>query len=53
MVGAKAERISKAFRTPLHCPFNRFVHVILRMPVGTATASQVIAGMVNIEGYFD
>lgn len=52
-IGAKAERISKSFQTPLHCPSGRFVHVILRMPVGTATASQIIAGMVNIEGYFD
>ena len=52
-IGGQASRISKQFRTPLHCPAGRFIHVILRMPVGTATASQVIAGMVNIEGYFD
>ena len=51
-VGAKAERISKSFQTPLVCGPGRYVDVILRMPVGTATASQVIAGMVNFEGYF-
>jgi hypothetical protein len=51
-IGAKAERISQQFRTPLFCASGRFVHVILRIPVGTATASQVIAGMVNLEGYF-
>jgi hypothetical protein len=51
--GAKAERISKNFDTPLVCPSGRFFHVILRMPVGTATASQIIQGMVNLEGYFE
>lgn len=51
-IGAKAERVSKQFRTPVFCGSGRFAHVILRMPVGTATASQVVAGMVNIEGYF-
>ncbi len=52
-VGARAQRISKQFQSPLHCQSGRFVHIILRMPVGTATASQVIAGMVNVEGYFE
>lgn len=50
-VGARAVRLSKTFTTPLFCPSGRFIHIILRMPVGTATASQVVAGMVNIEGY--
>lgn len=52
-IGANAQRISKSFQTPLYCPSGRFFHVILRLPVGTATASQVIQGMVNIEGYFE
>lgn len=52
-IGGMAPRLSKQFRTPLFCGPARFVHVILRMPVGTATAAQVIAGMVNIEGYTD
>ena len=52
-VGAKAERISKQFRTPLFCGAGRFVHIILRMPVATATASQIVAGMVGLEGHFE
>lgn len=52
-IGARAQRISKSFQTPLHCGPTRILHVILRVPVGTATPSQVIAGMVNIEGYWD
>ena len=50
--GANATRISKQFQTPLVTGPGRYVDIILRMPIGTATASQVIAGMVNIEGYF-
>ena len=45
--------LSKSFQTPIHVPSNRFLNVILRMPVGTATASQIVAGMINFEGYFD
>lgn len=52
-VGAKAERISRQFRTPITVGAGRFFHVILRMPVGTATATEVFAGMINIEGYFE
>ncbi len=53
-VGGQADRrISKQFRTPLVVPSGRFLHLILRMPVGTATASQVIQGMANIEGFFE
>jgi hypothetical protein len=52
-IGANLTQINKQFQTPVVCEGNRFFHIILRMPVGTATASQVIAGMVGIEGYFD
>lgn len=31
----------------------RFLHVILQVPVGTATASQVIRGTVLVRGYFE
>lgn len=52
-IGATAPRLSKAFQTPIPVASGRFINVILRIPVGTATASQVIAGMVNFEGYFE
>jgi hypothetical protein len=51
--GTSIPALVKSFRTPLHCPSGRFIQIILRMPVGTATATQVIAGMANVEGYFD
>jgi hypothetical protein len=52
-IGAKAERISQNFDTPLITNPGRFLDVILRMPVGTATAAQVVQGMVNLRGRFE
>lgn len=51
-IGGLANRIDKRFSSPIVCGPGRFIDVILRMPVGTATASQVIAGMISFEGYF-
>ena len=31
----------------------RFLHVILKCPIGTATATQIIRGTVVIDGYFE
>lgn len=56
-IGAKAESIYHQFRTPITIgqglTAGRFVQVILRVTVGAATASQIIAGMVGFEGYFE
>jgi hypothetical protein len=52
-IGAKAERISQTFDTPLVTNPGRFLTVILRMPVGTATASEVFQGLVNLRGRWE
>ena len=52
-IGAKAERISQSFDTPLITNPGRFLTVILRMPVGTATAGEVFQGLVNLRGRFE
>jgi hypothetical protein len=52
-IGAKAERISQNFDTPLVTNPGRFLTVILRMPVGTATAGEVFQGMVNLRGRWE
>jgi hypothetical protein len=52
-IGAKAERITQTFGTPLWTNPSNFLTLILRMPVGTATASQIIQGMVNLRGRFE
>jgi hypothetical protein len=51
--GARSNSISKEFSVPLITNPGRFLVVMLRMPISTATASQVIQGMVSLRGYFD
>ena len=38
---------------PVLAPAGTVVHIILRIPVSTATASQVIRGIVTVNGYFE
>lgn len=52
VIGGTANRLSKYYDTPIVVNSGKYLAISLRMPVGTATASQVIAGMVNIDGYF-
>lgn len=52
-IGALANEIVRSFHTPLVTQPGRFFDIGLRIPVGTATASQIIAGFVSVEGYFE
>ena len=52
VIGGTANRLSKSYDTPIVVNSGKYLAISLRMPVGTATASQEIAGMVNIDGYF-
>jgi hypothetical protein len=52
-VGSIANRISSQFKEPKITDAGRFMTIILRMPVGTATAAQIIQGLVTIHGYFE
>jgi hypothetical protein len=51
-VGATTNIIDTNFITPEVVESGRFLHVILNMPIGTATASQIIRGVCNIKGRF-
>lgn len=53
LIGFCSEDINLVFPTPLVVDSARFFHVILQVPVGTATASQVIRGTVMVNGYFE
>lgn len=44
--------INVTFPTPLVIEPSRYIHVILQIPVGTATSSEVIRGDVAFNGYF-
>ncbi len=51
-IGGAVDPIDIDFATPEVVESGRFLHVILKVPVGTATASQIIRGNVQIRGRF-
>lgn len=51
-VGATATPIDVTFQTPEVVESGRFLHVILNVPIGTATATEVFRGVVMIKGRF-
>lgn len=52
-VGANQPDIIRTFQTPLVVFPGRFIHVILKMPIATATATEVFRGTVSFDGYFE
>lgn len=52
IVGTTSPDITWNPGTPLACQPNRYVHVIVKMPVGTA-ATGLIRGTVTIDGWFE
>lgn len=52
-VGAQATVLDKNFDIPLVVNSGEYLHVILKMPLGTATASQVIRGIVGFNAYWE
>lgn len=53
-IGADSgKRITQQFSSPLITESARVFAVILKIPVGTATASQIIRGTVRVDGYFE
>ncbi len=58
LAGTTAVEINRIFSTPIVCNSlsdaqGNFVHIILQVPVGAATGSQIIRGDVFINGHFD
>lgn len=52
-IGAQANAIDVNLDAPVYVAAGTFVHIILKMPVGTATASQIIRGIVTINGFWE
>lgn len=52
-IGKQANRIDVNLDAPITIDAGQFVQVILKMPLGTATASQIIRGIVGINGYWE
>lgn len=53
VVGAMPGDLTRRFETPLVVDSGRFLHVILQVPSGAATASQVFRGVVELNGFFE
>lgn len=52
-VGAQATLIDVKLDAPCIIPPGGRAHIILKTPIGTATATQVIRGLVYINGYYE
>ena len=52
-IGTPATDVNRKFDSPLVTDGGQFVVIGVRIPVGTATASQVLSGSVDIDGYFE
>lgn len=52
-IGAAALDVVRYFENALRVEPGRYFHTILKIPVGTATASQIIRGNVTIDAYFE
>jgi hypothetical protein len=53
LIGQAAGDLVRQFTPPLIVDAGRYLHVIVQVPVGLATVSQVIRGNVMINGYFE
>jgi len=52
-IGMTTNELDTTFDAPLRTDGGRYFVVGLKMPIGTATASQTIRGVVGIRGYFE
>jgi hypothetical protein len=54
IIGASADNeIDIEFTCPIFVEAGTFFHLIMKIPLGVATASQVIRGHATVIGYFD
>jgi hypothetical protein len=51
-IGACATPLDMNFITPEVVESGRFVHIILNIPVGTATATEIFRGQISVKGRF-
>jgi hypothetical protein len=52
-IGAQAAALDVNYDAPIAVNALEYVHVLFKVPLGTATASQVIRGIVTFNGYFE
>ena len=52
-IGAQAQRLDVNLDAPIVVNSGEYLHIIVKMPLGTATASQIIRGVVGVNGFFE
>lgn len=52
-IGAQAQRLDINLDAPIVVNSGEYLHIIVKMPLGTATASQIIRGVVGVNGFFE
>jgi hypothetical protein len=52
-IGAQANTVDINLGAPVYAPAGTYVQLILKIPVGSATASEIIRGVAVINGYFE
>lgn len=52
-VGATAAKIANTFTQPLPVHAGNYLHIILKMPIGTATATEIFRGVVGIDATWE
>ena len=52
-IGAQANSLNREWATPFVVPSGNFLQIILTIPVGTATPSEVFTGIVDVDGWFE
>jgi len=53
VIGSQGQQINQHFTTPFVTDAGNYIQIIMKCPIGVATASQVFRGVVQIEGYFE
>lgn len=53
VIGATASDVIRRFESPLIVDSGRYFHVILQVPLGAATVSQIFRGNIAVNGYFE
>lgn len=52
-IGARAQPLDVKLDAPIVVNSGEYLHIIVKMPLGTATASQIIRGVVGVNGFFE
>jgi len=53
LAGANSERCDVNLDAPVVCEPGTYFHIILKVPYGTATATELFRGSVGVNGYWE